>query len=385
MAQPTPPKLVLDDFIAGALAHTPAELHPFFESFKALYTRKLWHQLTSKLFEFFDHPLSQGFRERVFELFVRDFEGKINQLRLAEMGVKVARAIEQPKSATFLSSLLARIDGATAPEAHVILLTAIAQVKLLFNDQQAAKKDIDAAGALMEALDSVENGVNAAYYRVAADYWKTKKDYAAFYKNSLLYLACVDLEKDMSADERRERAHHLSLAALLADTIHNFGELLQHPILDALEGSKHAWLRKLLYTFNEGSIGKYEALVPLFSSEADLKENERFLRQKICLMALIESAFRRQGNNRTMSFQTIAEETHLDIEAVEFLVMKALSLKLIKGSIDEVDQKVLVTWVQPRVLSREQIGGLANRIGEWVDRLNNVEGRIAPEVLGQAA
>ncbi len=34
------PKFVLDEFIAAALSGTPAELHPFFESFRTLYTRK---------------------------------------------------------------------------------------------------------------------------------------------------------------------------------------------------------------------------------------------------------------------------------------------------------------------------------------------------------
>ena len=37
------------------------------------------------------------------------------------------------------------------------------------------------------------------------------------------------------------------------------------------------------------------------------------------------------------------------------LVMKALSLGLVKGSIDEVDNKVHLTWVQPRVLDLEQV------------------------------
>jgi hypothetical protein len=40
MSQPQPPKFVLDDFIGTALSGTPAELHPFFESFRSLYTRK---------------------------------------------------------------------------------------------------------------------------------------------------------------------------------------------------------------------------------------------------------------------------------------------------------------------------------------------------------
>jgi 26S proteasome regulatory subunit N9 len=60
------------------------------------------------------------------------------------------------------------------------------------------------------------------------------------------------------------------------------------------------------------------------------------------------------------------------------------SLKLIRGSLDQVDQKAQITWVQPRVLSKDQIGGLAKRLEEWVSKLNTVEQRIAPEVLASA-
>lgn len=41
-------------------------------------------------------------------------------------------------------------------------------------------------------------------------------------------------------------------------------------------------------------------------------------------MALIESVFRRNADDRTMSFQNIAEETRLPVHEVEHLVMKAL-------------------------------------------------------------
>ena len=40
---------------------------------------------------------------------------------------------------------------------------------------------------------------------------------------------------------------------------------------------------------------------------------------------------------------------------VELLVMKALSVGLIKGNIDEVDQKVQMTWVQPREIGRAHV------------------------------
>ena len=48
----------------------------------------------------------------------------------------------------------------------------------------------------------------------------------------------------------------------------NFGCIqLMHPILDSLNGTQHEWLKKLLFTFNEGNIGKFEALAPLFPKE----------------------------------------------------------------------------------------------------------------------
>ncbi|KAJ7093104.1 hypothetical protein C8R44DRAFT_835487 [Mycena epipterygia] len=392
---PKPYKLNLDDFIATALSATPQELHPFFDSFRVLYNKKLWHQLTLKLFSFLDHPASKPYRVDVFESFVRDFETKINQLRLVEMGVKVSKEIDNPQThLTFLTSLLARIastaSNSQSEQANVLLLATIARAKLLYGDLEGTKTDMDKAWAVLDRLEGVENGVNAAYYQVAGDYYKVrllssfpaKAEYAPYYRHSLLFLACVpDLATDMSAEDRLARAHDLGISAFLGDTIYNFGELLMHPILNSLDGSPHEWIKKLLFTFNEGNIGKFEALAPLFPKEPILQENYAFLRQKICLMALIESVFKRAADNRTMSFQTIAEETRLPLDEVEHLVMKALSLKLIRGSLDQVDQKAQITWVQPRVLSREQIGSLAKTLGEWVDKLNKVEQRIAPEVL----
>ncbi|KAJ7273374.1 hypothetical protein C8J57DRAFT_1129200 [Mycena rebaudengoi] len=385
---PKPYKLNLDTFIATAVSQTPQDLHPFFDAFRVLYNKKLWHQLTLKLFAFFDHPASRPYRVDVFETFVRDFETKINQLRLVEMGVKVSKEIDNPQThLTFLTSLLTRITSAPSnsksEEANVLLLATIARAKLLYGDVEGTKTDMDKAWAVLDRLEGVDNGVNAAYYQVAGDYYKAKSDYAPYYKNSLLFLACIpNLATDLTAEDRLARAHDLAISAFMGETIYNFGELLMHPILDALDSTPHEWIKKLLFTFNEGNIGKFEALAPLFPKEPILQESHSFLRQKICLMALIESVFKRAADDRTMSFQTIAEETRLPLEEVEHLLMKALSLKLIRGSLDQVDQKAQITWVQPRVLSRQQIGTLAKTLEEWVNKLNRVEQRIAPELVG---
>ncbi|KAF9791981.1 hypothetical protein BJ322DRAFT_1026512 [Thelephora terrestris] len=376
------PKLDVDKYLSTAISATPADLHHYFESFQNLYSRKLWHQMTLKLVEFFDDPLSQEYQVDVYDRFVRDFAAKLNSLKLVEMGVKVSRQIDNPSDHIgFLSDILLRIDKDKSQEAYVLLLATIARAKLVFGDIEGTKADMDAAWKVLDELSGVDTGVNAAYYSIAADYYKAKAEYGSYYKNSLLYLACVNVATDLTAEDRLSRAHDLGIAAFLGDQIYNFGELLMHPILDDLDQSEYDWIKKLLFTFNEGNIGKFEALAPLFPKEPILHENYPFLRQKICLMALIESVFKRGAYDRTMSFQTIAEETRLPLEEVEHLLMKALSLKLIRGSLDQVDEKAQITWVQPRVLSQEQIGGLARRLTTWTERLSSVEKRIAPEVL----
>lgn len=40
-----------------------------------------------------------------------------------------------------------------------------------------------------------------------------------------------------------------------------------HPILAALDSTPQDWLKKLLFTFNEGNIGKFEGLAPLLIQE----------------------------------------------------------------------------------------------------------------------
>jgi len=40
-----------------------------------------------------------------------------------------------------------------------------------------------------------------------------------------------------------------------------------HPILESLVGTEREWLKNLLYAFNSGDIGKFEALAPHFAQE----------------------------------------------------------------------------------------------------------------------
>ena len=61
------------------------------------------------------------------------------------------------------------------------------------------------------------------------------------------------------------------------------------------------------------------------------------------------------------------------VDQVEWVIMRALSLKLIKGTMDQVEQTVDVTWVMPRVLDNKQMSELSTRFGEWAVKVSKTK------------
>ena len=67
-----------------------------------------------------------------------------------------------------------------------------------------------------------------------------------------------------------------------------------------------------------------------------------YLEQKVRIIAFLEMIFALDKDERSIKFQTISQVCQVECEDVELLVMKAMSLQLIKGTIDEVNQVVHV-------------------------------------------
>ncbi|KAG0047498.1 26S proteasome regulatory subunit [Gryganskiella cystojenkinii] len=356
-------------FLATQKQQAPASLQNYYNTFEELYERKLWHQLTLSVQEFVSKPESGPFQVALYHHFISDWAEKMSQLKLVTLGVAAARQIADHKKAQeFLKTLTEKVNKDETREAYVLAKMETTHFGLLLGDLDSTKADLEECSKYLDGFDSVDPQINASFLRVSADYYKIKADYAKYYKHALLYLACVNID-DLSLAEKISRANDLALSALLGDSIYNFGELLMHPILESLVGTEREWLKNLLYAFNSGDIGKFEALAPHFAQESILQNNITALRQKICLMSLTETVFKRNSDNRSIPFSTISSETKLPLEEVEILVMKALSLGLIKGTIDQVDEVVRVHWVQPRVLDRQQIQGMQERLVAWNDNV----------------
>ncbi|KAI0016361.1 hypothetical protein F4780DRAFT_783328 [Xylariomycetidae sp. FL0641] len=368
------------DFLAEQRDAAPDELQYLIIQFENYWEQKLWHQLTDALIEFFANPQSEPQRLQFYQVFISKFADRINQLKLVDLGLKAAtQCRDDQERLTFLTDLAKKVDNENSQDAFVYATVAVARVELNLRQFDSSRKDLDKAEKILESFDSVETKVHASFYQTNADYYQAKADFASYYRNALLYLACIDLNS-VALDERRHRAYDLGIAALVSDSIYNFGELLQHPILDALTGEL-SWLRDLLLAFNRGDLAAYDMLSGHISSNALLKEHQEGIRQKIYLAALTESVFRRPPHQRAMTFGTISADTKVRPNEIEHLVMKALSLGLVRGTIDQVDELVNFTWVQPRVLDMAQIASMNARLGEWGENVNKLGNWI--EATGQ--
>lgn len=66
--------------------------------------------------------------------------------------------------------------------------------------------------------------------------------------------------------------------------------------------------------------------------------------------------------------------------------MKAMSLELVKGQIDESAETVQIEWIMPRYLNKDNLLVLINRMKEWEQKMEHVINLVdgqAGELLAQ--
>eukprot|EP00879_Flechtneria_rotunda_P027333 GHRR01029278.1.p1 GENE.GHRR01029278.1~~GHRR01029278.1.p1 ORF type:complete len:339 (+),score=124.00 GHRR01029278.1:1679-2695(+) len=321
-----------------ALAADVAEL-------ASLYQKKLWHQLTLKIEECFSKPeFNQGdIAVQLYQIFIDDFGHKINLLKLSQFAVHVAKHIKDPsETVQFLQNVSNKLKEQKLPRSEQPLLFLkmhIAQQKLEMGQVQECKVMVEEAKTELDSLADVDPSVSAAVHYISSLYYKFKKNYAEFYRSSMMYLAFISSDS-LSYDFKLPLAVDISLAALLGEGIYNFAQLLMHPIVKVLDNSPYKWLHELLQCFNSGDLHTYDALcskhAAVLNAQPALVENERRLREKVTISCLINQISDLPPEQRRIPLSTIAARTKLSIDGVEFLLMKALALHLIEGSIDQV-------------------------------------------------
>ena len=67
-----------------------------------------------------------------------------------------------------------------------------------------------------------------------------------------MYLVYTPLET-LNKEEQYILATDVALAALTADGVFNFGEVISIPLLDALKDTPNAWMKELFFAMHKGS------------------------------------------------------------------------------------------------------------------------------------
>lgn len=344
---------------------------------------RLWNELTIKLDTFVKNPKIQNEAAlmALYTNFIASFETKINPFGLVEIAsVIIGHMSDKTEAVAFIEKLKDKVK--MCDEAVWMCKVLQGEIHLLYlEDKEATKKIIEDLKDILEEAGNV-TPVHGKYYMLASQYYRLIGQHADYYRCSLQFLGCSI--ESFPKEDWPNQAFFLGLAALLGEGVYNIGELLAHPIIESLRGTENEWLIELLQAFNSGDIGKFEQMKPTWSKINDLLVQEVKLRQKISLLCLMEMTFKRAANNRTISFAEIASETRLPLKEVEILIMKALAQGLVRGAIDQVSGVVNMTWVQPRVLNREQVSGMANTLDAWVQSITSMEQLIetrASEIL----
>ena len=272
-------------------------------------------------------------------------------------------------------------------EALVIIQSHVSWLRLQMKDFVSCLKIIEATKPLLESIECASPKSHRAYYSAAAEYHAVKGPADSYYRNRCNGCVVLPLERLCSTSQhtRTNRytpaeemdpklsvryAQDLCLAALVSDKIYNFGEIVSLPIFNTLKEDKSlSWLSDMLQAFNDGDIDKFNNVFADHKAEierkAALANNLPILKEKITLLCVMNLIFQRPPSQRNIPFSEIAKATQLELKQVEWVLIRAMSIGLIRGVIDEVDQTVSVTYIRPRVLDKSQLLSLKNRLVEW--------------------
>jgi len=310
-----------------------------------------------------------------YTCFIKDFESKINPVKMTEFAVAASRKMTDHEAAiTFLTTVMGRTKISKQEKAgadnfsKIIFKCEIATHKLQLGLVEETKETMKAADKMIERSSETPDLVFSFYYRLCAEFHKKKESSAEFYRSALQYLTYTPIDT-MSLAEQSDIARDLCLAALISDAIFTFGELLLHPVLKALESGEFFWMVTMLKALNVGNIPAYDALCAAeterISKYPIMIANQTLLRQKLSIAALIELIFQSKADERLISFKDISVAVSLPYDQVELLLIKALSLKLIRGTIDGVDEQVHITWAIPHALDMSQILVMKDNVVFW--------------------
>jgi 26S proteasome regulatory subunit N9 len=337
---------------------------------KSLLILRLWYELTEQVLGYtltLEKEQPGNVLVQFYELFIRDLETRINYLKYARMVVSTSRRFEKRNEANdFLIKIKDRLG--ISKEAQLLLRIEIIANKLYETTVVELGDQLVQIKEEIEKCPGADSLLYSEVYRVHALYFFKRKQHEEFYQYALQYLAYTPAANIEQA-EKIQWSVRMGMAAILGKKIYNIGELVEKEILKSLTATEYVWLYDIMQAFNGARVQEFYKAVEAYKSNIEahpeIKSNVEHMYVKIRILALLDLIFTRQKEDRNISFELISKISEVKIEEVELLVMKAMSLGLIKGEIDQVESIVKVTWMKPRVLDMQRIQIMKDTIDKW--------------------
>ncbi|KAL1232537.1 26S proteasome non-ATPase regulatory subunit [Trichinella spiralis] len=160
-------------------------------------------------------------------------------------------------------------------------------------------------------------------------------DHTNFYVSGLRYLGSMNY-KFLRKQQRPLLAYQLGVSALLS--------------------TDKEWMLDVIRAFDRGDRAAFENLRPRWSKEAMLN-----VKTQVCA-----------SKRRPLQMTEISRRENIPMTDVDILLVKAMSMKLISGNIDQVEGCVYISWVVPKVLNKQEIVEMADDFIGWYGKMHKL-------------
>ncbi|EER14780.1 26S proteasome non-ATPase regulatory subunit, putative [Perkinsus marinus ATCC 50983] len=359
--------------------------------------KKLYHQLTVECLRVVRNdsawPLGGKTKAEFWDKFMDQFSTKMNTVVMLEILEQVTESMPASEGLK-LTEKYGEMASKSSKDSQVAYDSQKAIALVRAGDIKQAREILDAVEEHLNDIDwsyGIDPAARSSYHRAAAFMHQERNDPPSFYRESMRYLLYTPLAA-IPEKERGPLAFKIAVAALISPKEFGLGDLLQQPLFSEFLPTceQYSWVMDFVQALHDGVFAKFDQAIAdhkaKWEAVPELKKAlETDLKHKMSLSAMMEMAFQRPKKQRSaISFDDIAKACRVGDDQVEDIFRKTMCAGLIKGSIDEVNRTVKVTWVRPRVLDMQRLELLKFRLEGWSQQatqlLQEVE-ELTPELL----
>jgi 26S proteasome regulatory subunit N9 len=334
-------------------------------SLENLANEKLYHELTVALHQALKVTEKQRDRVALFRRFVIKEEtfAAMNRLSVVDLMRELLRSGED--DAAVVLELLDEFFPKSEEDEATFQSLALRIECLLRSDVKSAdaRELLSVLEDLVEAGRVVEWRSLSEYYRVAVLISKRAGDLDRLYQAAIKYLGITPAH-EVQVWILRDAVQ----AGLLGPGVFDVGALLaeERLIKEILSPEESAHVLDILKGFDQGAVGRLGHWNHLTNDQ------RKILKEKMQLMALLDMA----AKHKLLSLADISKHCCPDGENAQLLVLKGFGAEILKGAIDQVARTVRVDWVRPRVLDKQRIAELKQRLELWKGQVDLVLGEL---------